>query len=170
MALDTIAVAIGNNALVADFLVSSGVVLGDTLILYELSNMPLDSMSWNYNTSAFLELDDEMALDYILYLKTLSKGLYNIDLYAYSGGCVSVATKQVEIVEDFGENPNDDGLGNDPLIREFTVNPNPNTGDFTATVKLREVADINLVLFSVASGIKVNERFDSSHVLWISTR
>ena len=160
LALDTIAVAIGNNALVADFLVSSGVVLGDTLILYELSNMPLDSMSWNYNTSAFLELDDEMALDYILYLKTLSKGLYNIDLYAYSGGCVSVATKQVEIVEDFGENPNDDGLGNDPLIREFTVNPNPNTGDFTATVKLREVADINLVLFSVASGIKVNERFD----------
>jgi len=160
LAHDTVAVAIGNSALVADFLVSSGVVLGDTLILYELSNMPLDSMSWDYNNSAFLELDSEMALDYILYLKTLSKGLYNIDLYAYSGGCVSVATKQVEIVEDLGENPDDDGLGNDPLIREFTVNPNPNTGDFTATVKLREVADINLVLFSVASGLKVNEQFE----------
>jgi len=160
LAHDTVAVAIGNSALVADFLVSSGVVLGDTLILYELSNMPLDSMSWDYNNSAFLELDSEMALDYILYLKTLSKGLYNIDLYAYSGGCVSVATKQVEIVEDLGENPDDDGLGNDPLIREFTVNPNPNTGDFTVTVKLREVADINLVLFSVASGLKVNEQFE----------
>jgi len=160
LAHDTVAVAIGNSALVADFLVSSGVVLGDTLILYELSNMPLDSMSWDYNNSAFLELDSEMALDYILYLKTLSKGLYNIDLYAYSGGCVSVATKQVEIVEDLGENPDDDGLGNDPLIREFTVNPNPNSGDFTATVKLREVADINLVLFSVASGLKVNEQFE----------
>lgn len=158
---DTVAVAIGNNALVADFLVSSQVELTDTLMLFELSNMPLDSMRWDYSNSAFLKVDGDIVLDYIIYLKTLSKGIYNIDLYAYSGGCVSVATKQVEIVDDLGGNPDDDGLGySDPLIKEFTVNPNPNTGEFTATVKLREVADINLVLFSVASGIKVNERFE----------
>ena len=160
LAHDTIAVAIGNNALVADFLASSQVELTDTLMLFELSNMPLDSMRWDYSSSAFLKVDGDVVLDYIIYLKTLSKGIYNIDLYAYSGGCVSVATKQVEIVDDSGSNPDDDGLGNNPLIKEFTVNPNPNTGDFTATVKLREVADINLVLFSVASGLKANERFE----------
>ncbi len=160
LAHDTIAVAIGNNALVADFLASSQVELTDTLMLFELSNMPLDSMRWDYSSSAFLKVDGDVVMDYIIYLKTLSKGIYNIDLYAYSGGCVSVATKQVEIVDDTGSNPDDDGLGSNPLIKEFTVNPNPNTGDFTATVKLREVADINLVLFSVASGLKANERFE----------
>ncbi|HPF92975.1 MAG TPA: T9SS type A sorting domain-containing protein, partial [Tenuifilaceae bacterium] len=160
-AYDTVAVTIGNDALQSDFLISSETALGDTLLLVELSNMPLDSMKWDYNNSAFIRVDGSIVQDYILYLKTLDTGIYNIDLYAYSGGCVSLATKQVEIVEESDSTFGNNGLGyNNPLILEFTVNPNPNTGNFRANVKLREIADINLTLFSVASGLMVNERFE----------
>ncbi|RPH29502.1 MAG: T9SS C-terminal target domain-containing protein [Bacteroidales bacterium] len=161
-AWDTLGLSIGNDALKADFLLSSQAEVGDTLSIYELSNMVIDSVSWYYNHDAFTEVDNRTGLDYAFFLKTLKTGIYNIELSAFSGGCISTSAKQIEIIADSGGEPDDDDLGyKDPLIKSFAVNPNPNDGNFYAEVKLREVSSINLVLFSVASGLKMDERFEN---------
>jgi hypothetical protein len=161
-AWDTINVSFGNDALKSDFLLSSQAILGDTLSVFELSNMVLDSLQWNYNNNAFSKVDGKPDLNYMLFLKTLKTGIYNIDLSAFSGGCISKSTKQVEIIPDTIPHPDDGDLGyKDPLIKSFSVNPNPTDGNFYASVKLREASDINLVLFSVVSGVKINEKSGS---------
>jgi hypothetical protein len=161
-AWDTLNLSIGNDALKADFLLSSQAKMGDTLSLFELSNIPLDSLQWDYDNSAFSKIGPANP-DYVLFLKTLKQGIYNINLYAFSGGCVSVATKQVEIIADTDTLPNDGDLGyKDPLIKSFTISPNPSDGNFYATVELREVSDINLVMFSIVSSAKIDERSEHS--------
>jgi hypothetical protein len=158
-AWDTIQVSIGNDALKSDFLVSSQVFYGDTLKIFELSNLALDSLRWDFNDSIFSKVENTTGLDYILFLKTQKNGIYNIDLYAFSGGCVSKSTKQVEIIGEDTPPDNDDGLGyKDPLIISFIIAPNPTDGNFRADIILREAADIDLILFTVSSGIKVDER------------
>ena len=160
MAWDSIEIAVGNNALEADFLLSSFSGLGDTLRLYEVSNMSLDSMKWEFDTGAFEAVTPAEMDDYILWLKTNRNGMFNVGLYAYSGGCFSKAIKQVEIL-----NPGD-STGNyyellghkEPLIEEFVISPNPNNGYFNVSIKLRKESDIKLLIFGVNSGTKVNER------------
>lgn len=161
-AYDTLSVSIGNDALQADFLMTSEAVLGDTLMLFELSNLPLDSLSWAYPDAAFSkELAGEVD-DYVLHLKTLDEGMYNVTLYAYSGGCFSRKVKQVEIMADGDVDPEDELLGyQDPLIKRFGVSPNPNDGRFNVDVELREAADIHLAVFGVSMGQKLAERRSS---------
>jgi hypothetical protein len=158
-AWDTIHISIGNDALRSDFLMSSQASNGDTLKLFELSNIPLDSLRWSFNDTVFSRVENTTGLDYLFLLKAQENGIYNIDLYAFSGGCVSKSTKQIEIIgENKGANPGD-GLGyKDPLIVSLIIAPNPNNGNFRADIKLREVADIDLVLFTVSSGLKIDER------------
>ncbi|SDD26532.1 T9SS type A sorting domain-containing protein, partial [Williamwhitmania taraxaci] len=162
-AWDTINLSIGNDALKADFLLSSQATLGDTLRIFELSNMALDSLKWNYNDRVFAMVNSMTDPDYLLFLKTLQSGIHNIDLTAFSGGCISVSTKQVEIIADNDTLPGDGNLGyKEPLIKSFTVSPNPTDGNFYATVQLREPADINLVMFAIVSSAKIDERTEHS--------
>lgn len=157
-AYDTLSVTIGNDALKADFLMSSEAFLNDTILLFELSNLPLDSLSWTYPDHLFSNETPEGADDYILHLKTLAEGMYNIALYAYSGGCFSKQVKQIEI-KDGDREEDDELLGyRDPLIKHFVVSPNPNDGRFNVKVELREAADIHLAVFSISHGVKLDER------------
>jgi hypothetical protein len=158
-----ISVAIGNNALNADLLLASEAAVGDTLVIFELSNLPLDSLLWEYDTEAFEQIttDDEYALlPYILQLRCLKTGIYNITLYAYSGGCYSPALKQVEVMEV--KEYNDDSWNTaEPLITSLKQYPNPTNGLFTVEVELREIAEVRFVLFDVASGICINQRAET---------
>ena len=136
-------------------------VLGDTIVIYELSNMILDSLSWEYNPDVFTSLSGFADPDYILNLQSHSTGIYNVGLWAYSGGCTSNAVKQIQIVNDSGESPDDDPLGHqDPLIKELSIYPNPTDGVFTARVSLREESDIKLVVFSVGYSMVMDQRME----------
>ena len=158
-AYDTINVEIGNDALQADFLMTSEAFLNDTLEIFEISNLPLDSMTWEYEPDVFSDQTPAIADDYVLHLKALQTGMYNVTLYAYSGGCFSNMAKQVEIIEGDGSEMEDEIMGyQDPLIKSFIVSPNPNPGNFSVDVELRETADIHLAVFSVTEGIKINDK------------
>jgi hypothetical protein len=158
-ARDTINVFIGNDALKADFLMPSEAALNDTIFIYEISNISLDSMKWEYKKDIFTDITEVSLPEYILHLKSKQMGIYNVALKAYSGGCVSTSVKQVEIVDEDGNNNEDKNIGySDPLILEITIFPNPTDGNFIAKVKLREVADIELSLFSINYGSVIDKR------------
>ncbi|GHT12308.1 hypothetical protein AGMMS4956_06700 [Bacteroidia bacterium] len=156
-----LSVAIGNSALEADFLLSSDAAQGDTLILIELSNLPIDSLQWQYDSSIFTLLN--VPNGYLLELLCKQTGMYNIGLHAYSSGCTSYAVKQVEIKDAQAISELDNVLGyKDPLIVNFIAYPNPNNGIFDVKIELREKADITLTLFSVASGTRITDLSDGS--------
>ncbi|GAB6012994.1 T9SS type A sorting domain-containing protein [Viscerimonas tarda] len=156
-----ISVFIGNNALIADLLLPSEAFVGDTLIVLEISNMALDSLTWKYDHSVFerLELPEEYRdLPYALALNCLKTGIYNIELLAYSGGCISPAVKQVEIMIGEGRDPDDNWGSVEALLKMVNQFPNPSKGIFTVDIELRDEADVNLTLFEVTSGICVDRR------------
>jgi hypothetical protein len=153
-------VAIGDNALTADFLLPSEAPLGDTVIAIELSNLPLDSLRWNYDQQIFERLwpDNEYNQPYILHLRGLQTGVYNVTLYAYTGGCYAYATKQIEITEPGASGTQPAWGYEESLITSLELFPNPTGGSFNVVISLREIADVTLTLFEVASGSPANVR------------
>jgi hypothetical protein len=165
-----IEVFIGNNALQADLLVASEATVGDTLYVFEVSNLPTDSLKWEYDPSAFTPLPAEDVYDqpYVLLLQCNEAGFYNIGLQAFSGGCYSPAVKQVEIrVRSDEDEDADSDWGLSPMIRELKVYPNPSDGNFTVEVELREIADVHLTLFEVASGHIIHQRTEKDSDAYI---
>lgn len=160
-AWDTISITIGNDALKAEFLMSSEAAIGDTISIYEISNLDLDSLNWEYPQEAFLNITDSSAPGYVLQLQPQETGIYNVALQAYSGGCISEAVKQIEIIVSSDTTDNGEFLGyQDPLIQNITVAPNPNNGDFNLIIELREESDIQVVVFSVNYGETVEQRME----------
>jgi hypothetical protein len=160
-AFGEVAVDVRNNALEADFLLASEAALGDTLILFELSNLALDNLIWEYDHTAFERLIWDNGYDdsYVLSLHNLQAGLHHITLHAYSGGCYSDATKPVNIAaQPVSISAHAANYLREPLITAVKLYPNPNNAVFTVEVELREIADVRLILFSVVPGARVDER------------
>jgi hypothetical protein len=159
-ALGEVNVAIGHNALKADFLLASEAALGDTIMIFELSNMALDSLRWEYDHTAFERIfwNSDYDYSYVLSLHSLQTGRYDIDLYAYSGGCYSRAVKSIDIG---GQRPVvavPGMIAAAPLITSVKLYPNPNRAVFTVEIQLRETSDVRLMLFSVVPGARLDER------------
>jgi hypothetical protein len=159
-ALGEVNIAIGNSALIADFLLASEAALGDTIMIFELSNMALDSLRWEYDHTAFERIFWNNNYDdlYVLSLHSLQTGWYDIDLYAYSGGCYSRATKPVAIGAERAPVAVAAMKEEAPLITSVQLYPNPNRAVFTMEIKLRETSDVKLVLFSVVPGARLDDR------------
>lgn len=154
--LGEVTVAIGNSALQANFLMTSEAALGDTIVLLELSNLPLDSLRWNYPPA--FEPVSETLPSYMLLLRSLQTGIYNIDMYGHSGNCFSHITKQIEITEQDTAGGSAEWNYQNTLITDCTAYPNPNNGRYTVNIELREQSDVRLILFEVASGFCINDR------------
>ena len=154
IARDTVNLVIGEDALQANFLMASDAAVGDTVALIELSNMPLDSLSWEYDTSAFTEVDMDTAESYMFNLSAESTGRYYITMWAYSGGCESFEQKHIDIYEAI-EDSCDFSIGYSPLIKQVKVTPNPNDGVFDLIVSLREEADVDVIITDVDNGQRV---------------
>ncbi|MBR6418382.1 MAG: SprB repeat-containing protein, partial [Bacteroidales bacterium] len=63
IARDTVNMAIGENALEAEFLMASDAAVNDTIMLIRLSNMPVDSVRWQYDKLVTVDVED--AEDYM---------------------------------------------------------------------------------------------------------
>ncbi len=156
---DTITITMGSDALQADFLMASEANLYDTLVVLEMSNLELDSLHWEFSSSAFENITSDDLSDYVLELLSQEIGIHNIGLWAYSGGCVSNVIKQVDIGEANDTVTEEDNLGYvDPMIESMVIAPNPNDGYFTLAITLREEADIRVIIYNVNYGSIVDDR------------
>ena len=58
IARDTVNLRIGENALQANFLMASDAAVNDTIVLIELSNMPVDSVRWQYDKLMTVDVEE----------------------------------------------------------------------------------------------------------------
>ena len=152
IARDTVNITIGENALEANFLMASDAAVNDTIMLVELSNLPVDSVRWEYEPLTVVDIDD--AESYMLNLSAENTGRYYITMWAYSGGCESFEQKFIDIYEAVADT-SDFKIGYDPLIKQAKVSPNPNDGEFDLIVVLREIYDIDVTVYDVNNGRQV---------------
>lgn len=157
IAQDTIFLGIGKDALVANFLVSSNITISDTIVAIELSNMPVDSIRWEYDETAFIDITADEDESYIKKIRSEKIGTQYITMWAYSGGCMSSDTKQIEVY-DIIEEYDSFNLGYDPLIKSVKIAPNPNNGEFFLLVTLREKYDVEVQINDVTTGHVVEKR------------
>lgn len=148
---DSVLVTIGNDLLQADFVMASDAPIDDTIALIELSSIAIDSLRWEFDKGVFETIDSTA---YEIYLKPDTLGIQTITLWAYSGGCVSYQTKQIEIVEqsDTVETAN---YGYNPLIKSILLKPNPNDGQFVVEIELREINNVSAYISNVGTGAQV---------------
>ncbi len=154
IARDSVNLTIGEDALQANFLMASDAAVGDTVALIELSNMPVDSLYWEYDTNAFTEVVMDTSDSYMFNLSAENTGRYYITMWAYSGGCESFEQKHIDIYEAV-EDSCDFSIGYAPLFKQVKVSPNPNNGEFDLIVILREEADVDVIITDVDNGQRV---------------
>lgn len=87
--------------------------------------------------------------------KFLQLGTYSIGMKAYRGQCFSITNKQIVILQGtVFTTP----ARREPLIKQFNILPNPNNGQFTVKVALRENTDIRLRVIEFVTGNIINDR------------
>lgn len=136
---------ISNDILEADFLVLTEAVVGDTVVLVNISYPEPVSSEWVYP-------EEVKALDAYGYHQQLvfpQEGSYLVTLYTELANCEAEMTKQIIVTATNGATSEDVFGYQGEVVEEFKLYPNPNSGKFTVSVILSEAKDIRLKLIDI---------------------
>jgi hypothetical protein len=146
------------NEIFADFLVAGTVAKNDNIRLINITN-PLHTLNeWIYPAeNTIVNENEQLHLD----LKFTQCGEYEIAMRTAEWGCEKITTKKIIVVEkdellEYAEEEN-------AFIQQFTITPNPNSGNFEAIIKLGEAMDVKLDLYDVSTGSTINSRYLSNN-------
>ncbi len=142
---------ISDAALVADFLMSSYGLVGDTVVLVDVSKPTPASHTWTLpNGARDAGGAAEGALRQVIFDQP---GDYTIQMLVTVGECADLVSKTITILPKDQGPVADSLLGyREKLVKEMTVYPNPTDGPFKVHITLSKAADINLKLISFNTG------------------
>jgi len=143
-----------NRDIAADFVVSTQVFQGQQVDMVNISQPDPDSINWVIPDIPSIQLisGDHVSAS-LLFADT---GSYTIGMKAYAGPCWKMATQKVIVLK---AQPFDDpGTVGDPLVKAFTVTPNPNNGEFSVHIVLSDMVKIRLRLISVLTDAIIDDR------------
>lgn len=139
---DTIVVRQSNDVVQADFVISSTVARNKNLHVVNITQSTVDSVAWIVPNEA---VEVEKTADNLT-VSFDQTGEYSIGFVACMGQCQDILYKTVQVVDAYEM----DEYATEPFLKRFIVSPNPNDGNFTAIVELREETDYQLLLFNDA--------------------
>ncbi|WP_423147362.1 hypothetical protein [Rubrolithibacter danxiaensis] len=156
-------VAVSSTLLKADFLVSSIVAEGDTVLLIDVSKPAPSKTLWDLPAGA-REVGSNVAgtIRQIVFDKS---GSYDISMTAGLGECADAVKKTITVLKPEQKTELNAALGyKEALLKVFTSYPNPTSGIFTAKVELSRIANIKLRLLSFLNNqlIEVKEDYGKS--------
>lgn len=141
------------NTYHTDFLVASQVYENEEVVLVNTSNPISPNTIWVVPPSVQIISENNERIT----LKFPITGFYDIGLRSfYANGCYQDYTQTI-IVNEQTELP-DNGNTDTPFILDFSIYPNPTTGDFTVTVHLQSQATISLRLYSLVTNALLDTR------------
>jgi hypothetical protein len=151
---DTFAISQTNKYIGADFVVSTQVFQGQPVTIVNISQPDPDSVSWMFPDTTVLTVLSQGQVSATLQFN--DTGSYAIGLKSWSAPCWKVVTQQLVVLKpQTFDNP---GTVTDPLVRSFTVAPNPSTGSFTVVVTLSSAANIRIRMVSMLTDAIMDDR------------
>ncbi|MDR2121742.1 MAG: T9SS type A sorting domain-containing protein [Flavobacteriaceae bacterium] len=150
---DAITILNTNFAIDSEFLLTTQAYANEEVVLVNVSNPKGQTTEWIIKDSD-VEVIEE-STDYVT-LRFPQEGVYTITLKQTQGGCYKLYDKEIIVEPNTGYyNPIDT---NASFIKEFTVTPNPNDGNFTVTVELEKESPVKLRLFTIAGQVAQQEK------------
>ena len=136
----------------SEFLVTSQAFAGEQIVIVNTSNPISEDGDWILPEAAeIVELTDDL-----IAIMFADPGTYEVTLRSFEGDCFEDFTKSI-LVGEARELPAIE-LTDTPLIDEFTLFPNPSSGNFTTEVTLTREAKISLRFFGAIDGILYDDR------------
>ena len=150
---DSITISRADFKIDAEFLLTTQAFVDEEVVLVNVSNPKGKTTEW------FIPEEDvtivEENSDYIT-LKFSNTGSHLISLMQTQGDCFQLFDKEIIVEQNNGQyNPVN---ANANFIKEFTVAPNPNNGNFDVIVRLEEDSPVKLRLFNSAGQVAHPEK------------
>ncbi len=124
----------------ANFLMSSQIVVGDTLVAIETTWPVPERVIWDIQSGFVIDQDLNR-----IFLQFDSIGMHTVRLLAYNGSCMSVVEKEVEVVKSSAQ-ITVPGFYYDG-IKDVSLYPNPNSGNFNVRIELTEINPIQIRIY-----------------------
>ncbi len=153
---DTINVTATNGIIAAEFIATTQAYKGRKVTLLNVSSPAPNSIEWQIPTTNLITTLSQTPLQCELVFNDI--GTYTIKMKATTtGGCDSTFAKTINVIDstEFGT-PSDYIL--DPLVKLFSVAPNPNNGNFSVKLNLLSNSKIKLRLINILTNQTVNTR------------
>jgi len=153
-------VEISADAYKADFLVSSGVSVGDTVILVNITKPSPPNSQWQLPQSGITEVgsNETGSIKEIVFNQ---EGDYTISMGVSVGTCVTSMTKRIHVYPKEQTVSVDNNLGyKDPMLKNIGLYPNPTSGEFVLNLELREAQDVEVQLLSSNNMVQEPPRKD----------
>lgn len=111
-----------------DFIVNTSMMQADSFVVVDISNPRPDTVIWTFPSSVTVFNNNPFAPIIV----SADTGAVDITMDVHYGGCIMYLTKHVKFnkADTLTSSPNGNG------IEAITVFPNPNSGQFSAEVKL----------------------------------
>lgn len=153
-ASDTVIIKRSTADINARFLVSTQAFAGEKLTFVNISRPLPERIEWlipNNPKIEIIQVNQELAQ--LIFKDT---GTYIIGMKSIVGECEQTVTKKLIVVRS--QQFDDIGITNNPFIKEFTIMPNPNTGQFNVKVVLQEQSKIRLRMMNITSSAIINDQ------------
>lgn len=151
---DTLIIKQSNANINASFVVSTQAFRGEKVAFVNISYPSPDRISWIIPSDPKIEIvQNNQNLAELIFRDT---GTYTISMKAFIGDCEQMITKKVIVVQ--GQNFDDIGATQNPFIKEFSIMPNPNTGQFNVKITLQEQAKIRLRMMNITNSAVINNK------------
>lgn len=168
VARDTFLLATSFDLLKASFMVTDQALVGDTVVMIDISWPMPESIAWDFP----LEMKEVLNLGDAVFGQFASAGTYDVNLTAHLGECVDQVTKTITILGG-EEDPAGGRLGYETFVKQFELFPNPNDGSFDVGIELAEEGPITLSVWRSENGAlvgKLHEEGDHSYNLFFDLR
>ena len=151
--LDTLQLAPLDGFFAARFLAPSEVVVGQEVVLVEISWPPPQKIDWLLPQDGIEIITQDLNKVHLRFSET---GTFKIGMTAGLGACENTLEKTILVVADsslIGQNQ----LAVPTNVLDFRLFPNPNNGQFQVAVSLKDARDIQLRIYSDA-GVLLGSR------------
>jgi hypothetical protein len=139
----------------ADFVVASRVPIYDDVYLVNISDPAPDRVEWLLPEQEGYEVLSES--QEVLTLAFHKYGEYTVGMRSYSGKCWETIYKSIQVMDKIDIDHYEEADG--PMLKTFTISPNPAKERFTVSIELKETSPVNLYLIQVGTGKIIARRY-----------
>lgn len=147
-------VVIGKSTVGIDsrYIISNQAYSNEEIVLVNVSNPKAESTQWIFPPQTEIISQNDTYAN----IKLENVGEYDITLRSTQGACYQDYTHRIK-VEKKGDLP-EIGNTSNPFIKEFTLAPNPNNGNFTIIIDLADTSTVSLRIIDMAGAYVAQEK------------